>query len=369
MQQLPLIDDYRSLFLNETPLIDVRAPVEYSQGAFPNAVNLPLINDEERHAIGIRYAELGQDDAIKLGHELVQGEIKEKRISHWADFIQKHPGGALYCFRGGMRSKISQQWLYERTGIAYPRIAGGYKALRRFLINELETTANTLQAVVVGGRTGVGKTELLQRLDMKIDLEGIYHHRGSSFGYRAMPQPAQIDIENRLAITLIKHQANGIKNLALEDEASNIGSRSVPAGIMHHLRTAPLVLIEANVEERVNAVFDEYINVALTEFQTIHGAETGFKLWSENLIAAMERIRRRLGPQRHDTLIHVLHDAIYQQRHDNNADHHKHWIQTLLVEYYDPMYDYQLSKKMDRVTYRGNQQAVLDYLSTQHAIR
>ena len=214
--QLPQLDDYRQLFLSDTPLLDVRAPIEFVQGAFPTARNLPLIDDEERHAIGIRYAELGQEQAIELGHELVQGEIKDQRIRDWIAFTQQHPQGALYCFRGGMRSKISQQWIYDNTGVAYPRIQGGYKALRRYLLNELDSAAETLQALVIGGRTGVGKTRLLSRIEQQIDLEGIYRHRGSSFGNRVMPQPSQIDIENTLAIALLKHSNKNIHKLVFE---------------------------------------------------------------------------------------------------------------------------------------------------------
>lgn len=365
--QLPLIDDYRQLFLNETPLLDVRAPIEFGQGAFPNASNLPLINDDERHLIGIRYTELGQDQAIALGHELVQGELREKRVRDWIEFTRQYPQGALYCFRGGMRSKISQQWIYETTGVAYPRVAGGYKALRRFLLNELDTAAS-MQLLVVGGRTGVGKTRLLQRIEHHIDLEGIYHHRGSSFGYRAAPQPSQIDIENHLAIALLKHRNNNVHKLVLEDEAPNIGSRSIPSGILHTMQAAPLVLIEAGIEERVAAVFAEYINVALDEFQQAHGEDSGFEIWAGNLGGALDRIRRRLGDQRHHALKIVMDDAIQQQRLDDDREHHKNWIRSLLLEYYDPMYDYQLAKKSDRIVFRGDQESILDYLSRQHAV-
>ena len=110
--ELPQTDDYRSLFLNKTPLLDVRAPVEFNQGAFPDAENFPLINNNERESIGKRYKHLGQDEAIKLGHQLVKGEVKSARVEHWETFFNKYPQGILYCFRGGMRSKISQQWIY-----------------------------------------------------------------------------------------------------------------------------------------------------------------------------------------------------------------------------------------------------------------
>ena len=94
---LPQIDDYRSILLSDTPLLDVRAPVEFDQGAFPFAENFPLINDQEREEIGIRYKNHGQDEAIKLGHERVQGEIKSQRVNHWQDFFARNPHGVLYC--------------------------------------------------------------------------------------------------------------------------------------------------------------------------------------------------------------------------------------------------------------------------------
>ncbi len=226
--ELPQIDDYRSLLLNDIPLLDVRAPVEFDQGAFPLAENFPLIDDQEREAIGIRYKNLGQDEAIKLGHELVQGEVKSQRVQHWQDFFEQNPQGVLYCFRGGMRSKISQQWIYEQTGTIYPRVKGGYKAMRRFLIDELEISAQQLKPVMLGGRTGIGKTVLLQRLDQQVDLEGIYHHRGSVFGKHVTPQPSQIDIENRLSIELLKIRNKEYSQIVLEDEGTNIGSRAIP---------------------------------------------------------------------------------------------------------------------------------------------
>ena len=97
--ELPLIDNYSDLLTNDIPLIDVRAPVEFKQGAFPFARNLPLMNDEQRHLIGIRYKEQGQEKAIELGEELVTEEIKRNRVNDWIAFTQQHPHGALYCFR------------------------------------------------------------------------------------------------------------------------------------------------------------------------------------------------------------------------------------------------------------------------------
>lgn len=359
---LPQLDDYRSLFLNDTPLLDVRAPVEFSQGAFPMAENFPLINDTERERIGIQYKNSGQDEAIKLGYQLVQGDAKAQRVMHWENFFQHHPQGMLYCFRGGMRSKISQQWIYDKTGIIYPRVKGGYKAMRRFLIDELEASTNRLQPVMLGGRTGIGKTILLHKLSQKIDLEGIFNHRGSVFGKHVAPQPSQIDIENTLSIKLMKQLHKQHTQLVFEDEAPNIGSRKIPEILFNKMKQSPLILLEASVDQRVDITFQEYIIEALSEHQQHYGEEAGFNIWVEQLHESLDKIQRRLGGERHKNLKLLLSDAIQQQQSTNNPDAHKAWIQSLLVDYYDPMYDFQTSKKLDRVIFKGSQDEVLSYL-------
>ncbi len=73
--------DYRAILASDTPLIDVRAPIEFAQGAMPAALNRPLMNDDERAAVGTCYKRQGPDAALALGHSLVNGETREARIS------------------------------------------------------------------------------------------------------------------------------------------------------------------------------------------------------------------------------------------------------------------------------------------------
>jgi tRNA 2-selenouridine synthase len=365
---LPQIDDYRSLFLNDTPMMDVRAPVEFEQGAFPHTENLPLMNDEERRDVGIRYKENGQDAAIELGHELVQGKVKEARVDRWAEFFQQHPEGILYCFRGGMRSKISQQWIYERTGIVYPRVKGGYKAMRRFLIDEMEASIERLQPVILGGQTGVGKTRFLQKIANTIDLEGIYHHRGSVFGNHVTPQPTQIDIENNLSIAMLKYLHHGHHQVLLEDESANIGRRHLPRSLYEKMQQSPLVMLQADLEERIAISFQEYIDDDLAEFQAFYGEEQGFRLWAQRLEENIDKIKKRLGGVRHKTLKDLLAAAVEQHR-SGNSEVHREWIRVLLEEYYDPMYAHQLEKKRERIVFRGTVEEVTEYLGETYQIR
>jgi len=366
MIDLPQTDDYLSLFLNDTPLLDVRAPVEFSQGAFPYADNLPIMDDQEREDIGIRYKEYGQDEAIKLGHNLIQGAVKTTKVDHWENFFQQNPKGMLYCFRGGMRSKISQQWIYERTGKIFPRVKGGYKAMRRFLIDELGISSIEIQPIMLGGRTGIGKTILLQKLNQQVDLEGLFHHRGSVFGKHVTPQPSQIDIENILSIELLKHRNKMHTQLVFEDEGANIGSRRIPSVLFDAMQQAPLIQLEASVDERINITFQEYIIEALTEHQKFYGNVAGFIKWADQLQESIDKIQRRLGGVRYKELKELLTHAIEQHQSHNNLEFHKSWIKVLLVDYYDPMYDYQFSKKESRVIFKGSQEDIISFLQTHY---
>lgn len=366
---LPEIADYKTLFLNNTRMIDVRAPVEFSQGSFPEAQNLPLMNDAERQAVGLRYKEQGQDKAIELGHQLVSGEVKEQRVNDWSAFIQQNPAGVLYCFRGGLRSKISQQWIFEKTGIMYPRIKGGYKALRRYLINELENAAVDIQPIMLGGRTGTGKTLLLNQLHDQIDLEGIFNHRGSVFGKHVKPQPSQIDIENSLSIALLKLRHQGIQQIVMEDEGANIGSRDIPKSLFNKMKQSPLILLEASLDTRVDIIFNEYIIEALAEHQNLLGETAGFDSWACYLLNALERTQRRLGGERYKAFKQIMEDALEKQQRLAEPEHHKVWIRQMLSDYYDPMYDYQLSKKTDRVILQAESAEILAFLQQTYQIR
>ncbi len=360
--ELPQRDDYQNIFLNDIPLLDVRAPVEFKQGAFPSAKNIPLINDEERHDIGVRYKKQGQQKAIELGHKLVSGPAKDARVSDWIEFANNNPDGVLYCFRGGMRSEITQQWIYENTGIVYPRVKGGYKSMRRYLLDKLESTTKDINPLVLSGRTGAGKTELLKSIESKIDLENIFHHRGSAFGHHATPQPSQIDIENKLAIKLLKFKRMGINTLVFEDESAAIGSRRLPDCLIYSLKQSSIVLLESSVDERVETIFNEYVTVALNEFQQTLGEEEGFKTWSNNLFASLDKINRRLGGQHYKSIKSSMEYAVDKHLNAGDPGDHSAWIHDLLVGYYDPMYDYQLSRKSDRVVFRGNKDAVLEFI-------
>ena len=226
-------------------MIDVRSPGEFLKGAFPTACNIPLLIDEERAAVGLCYKRNGQEAAIDLGHKLVTETLREERLAAWVSLAKLRPEGSLYCFRGGLRSSIVQKWL-DNEGVSYPLVNGGYKAMRRFLIEALEKSLSDIDLVLVSGRTGVGKTRVIDKLDRGIDLERLAKHRGSTFGKLLEKQPSQISFENELSISILKTCARSKAPIFIEDEGKLIGRINLPNKLRLSMEQAPIVFVRAS---------------------------------------------------------------------------------------------------------------------------
>ena len=358
---------FEELFLRDRSLIDTRAPIEFERGSFPGATNIPLMTDVEREQVGIRYKEQGEHAAVALGHELVSGHVKEDRIAAWIEQVKRNANAALFCFRGGLRSQTVQAWLASE-GYHLPVVDGGYKALRSYLLNSLEECLCDTSLVVIGGRTGVAKTALLnQASDMLrlpvIDLEGLAHHRGSAFGKRAEPQPTQVNFENRIAIELLKLRNGGHQQVIMEDESRLIGRCALPLTLQEKLRAAPLVVLDASLEDRVHHSWENYIlsnyreQVALCDSH-----EAAFSAFATSLRLSLANIQKRLGGARYQELSEVLEKALLAHS-QGDPEQHKQWITVLLRDYYDPMYDYQLKSKQRHVVFRGNFNEVLEFMT------
>jgi len=339
MADLSLERDVSAVLRDGRPLIDLRSPGEFARGAFPAATNLWLLDDSERAAIGTCYKAHGQAAAIALGERLVSGVTRARRIEGWRAFASSHPDAVLYCWRGGLRSEVVQRWLAE-AGVALPRIAGGYKAMRRACLATLAQFAER-DVAVIGGRTGSGKTRLLARLDSAIDLEALANHRGSAFGAHATAQPTPIAFENALAIAVLR--AAPPRTIVLEDESRTIGKLGLPEPVHMKLQTAPLFVLDVPRAERAAHIYDEYVAAPIAS-----GVEP--TVLHAKLATALARIARRLGGLRAAHIDAALASAFAS---DERAVH-LHWIERLLEWYYDPMYDHQLARKAERIVARGD---------------
>ena len=344
-------------------MMDVRAPIEYSKGAFPHSENCPLLDDEQRERIGTRYKEQGQDSAIELGNELATEAIKADRLAQWQDFFKRYPDGVLYCFRGGLRSRITQQWLAE-AGLEIPYITGGYKAMRGYLLNELHERIGAGNVQILSGPTGSGKTELIEQWPHSVDLEGLANHRGSAFGRTETEQPAQIDFENAWSIAWMKRTQCHSAPVLMEDESRLIGRIAVLPEFLELSKRSNVVLLQASVEERIERIRRDYAERMFAHKQT-HGEEAAIAYLDDFVRSALTRIRKRLGGDRFAQLSTMLDDSLVALQNQQSWQGFDDIVACLLQDYYDPMYTYQFGKKAQNVVFKGNQTEILQWLSEQ----
>lgn len=336
--------DFTRQLCEGLPWIDLRSEIEFAKGSLPEAINLPILSTEERHRVGLCYKHSGQEAAIALGHKLVSAQVKQERVQAWAGFAKSHPEGALFCWRGGLRSQIAQEWL-EKAGIPYPRVAGGFKAIRQFLLRKMEKIIREKSFLIVGGRTGSGKTGFLCQFWQGIDLEALACHRGSAFGGEVNAQPNTIHFENALATALLKLRQRNPSVILLEDEGPNIGRLSLPQNLFQKMSTSKIVVIEECLENRVNHILKTY--------RFDH---------PDFFYDALQRISKRLGGERHHSVLANMRQAFSLQNGAGDLSGHREWIGMLLKFYYDPLYDYQLERKSQHVVFRGDPAAVAQYL-------
>jgi tRNA 2-selenouridine synthase len=354
-------NDYRQLFLQDLPLMDVRAPVEFVKGSFPTATNIPLLDDRQREQIGTRYKHAGQDEAVRLGLELATPEIRAQRMQLWMGYCRENPQGFLYCFRGGLRSRTTQQWMREQ-GVDYPLVEGGYKAMRRFLIDELEQAAMEVPLVCVSGLTGVGKTRVLRNIRHHIDFEGLANHRGSAFGGDALDhQPAIIDWENMVAIEFIKHRDRFPgKPIFVEDEGRRIGRINMPDCLFSAMLKAPRAILRVATEARIRLISEDYILHSWPAYQQAHG-DAAERVFSFFVLDNLARIQKRLGGEQYQQVKQCFEFALKKFFKDGGVTEFNSGIKILLEQYYDPMYRYQIQKKNPEIIFEGPEEEFLQW--------
>jgi tRNA 2-selenouridine synthase len=334
---LPLVEPSLELLRDGRPLIDVRAPVEFAEGSLPGAINLPLMDDDERRQVGIRYNQQGQQAAIELGNRLVTGSLRQARILAWRRAVEAEPNALLYCFRGGLRSQIAQQWL-EEAGVERPRIHGGWKAMRRLLCERIDEAAER-PMLIVGGLTGCAKTDLVQRLESGLDLEGCARHKGSAFGRHPLPAPSQIDFEHALARRLLEITDACV----LEDESRHIGVANIPLTFWQSMERAPRIRVEMPLDWRLARIHKDYIEDLWAIYRGQYGEWLGWALMRKQLSGALNRLRKRLGTARLARLSR-LQQIAFREHERGNLQAHEAWLGPLLTEYYDPLYRHQQEK-------------------------
>lgn len=242
-------------------IIDVRSPAEFAEDHMPGALNWPVLDDQERHDVGLLYA-TSPFEARKLGSALVARNIA-RHIETSANDLPKTWRPLVYCWRGGQRSG-AMHWFLGQIGFRSRQLVGGYKAYRAQVRADLDATPARFQWQVLCGRTGSGKTRLLQALAAEgaqvLDLEALAAHRGSVLGALPdEPQPAQKAFDSALWAAL--RGLDATRPIFVESESRKIGRITVPDALLTAMRDASssgCVWIEMPEAARVELLLQDY---------------------------------------------------------------------------------------------------------------
>jgi tRNA 2-selenouridine synthase len=240
-------------------IIDARTPAEYAEDHIPGAISAPVLGDAERAEVGTMYKQVSPFEAKKLGGALVARNVAshiEKQFSgkaqNWKPLV--------YCWRGGKRSGAMAHILRE-VGWDAHTLEGGYRAYRRWVVQQLTQIPERMSFMVIHGPTGSGKSRFLGALRaagaQALDLEALAAHRGSVLGgLPGQPQPSQKMFESTLLHEL---QSLDVKELVfVEGESKKIGELQVPEALMQRMRASPCIALEAALETRVELLLEEY---------------------------------------------------------------------------------------------------------------
>mgnify|MGYP001819282147 CR=1 FL=1 len=297
-----------------TEIIDVRSPGEFAEDHLLGAVNLPVLNDEERIEVGTIYKK-NPFEARRLGAQLISSNAASHLAGYLADKDKTYTP-LLYCWRGGMRSN-SLAHILRSIGWRARVLEGGYKAFRKFSTEDLESRLSdpALTLTVLAGQTGVAKTRLLHTLRDQgaqvIDLEGLANHKGSVLGLEPdTSQPSQKHFETLLWQTV--SQLDPTQPVFTEAESNRIGALHCPPALWKKLGQSTVIEIKLPLPQRAQFLLDDY---------------PYFTADPEHLKSLLEKLTRLRGREQ----IAQWHDQI------DSAD----WtgfVESILRDHYDLVY-------------------------------
>ncbi len=310
------IDDFLIL-RKQLPVLDVRSENEFAEGHVRGAVNIPLLNNEERVAVGTDYKIKGQAEAIKTGFRLVGPRFLE--IINHAENVAGGREMLVHCWRGGMRSANFCQ-IVGMAKINTRQLKGGYKAYRE---EALKSYRSPLNLKVIGGCTGSGKSEILRGLGQRgqqiLDLETLACHKGSVFGGLMMPaQPTTEQFQNDLFEEI--QALDPSRPVWIEDESIAIGKIFLPQDFWVQMSSAPVYHLEVDKAVRIERLVKEYGQSDKHAF-----------------LEAMEKITKKLGGQN----FKEAKEKLFEDDMPATIE--------ILLNYYDKAYLTGLNNKQQRI--------------------
>lgn len=286
-QAIDCLDEYDAI-------IDVRSPSEFAEDHLPGALNWPVLDDEERRVVGTLYKQVSPLEARKRGAALVARNIARHLEAHGGDKPREWRP-LVYCWRGGQRSG-AMAWFLGQVGFRTAQLGGGYKAFRSRVREDLQTLPPTLQLRVLCGRTGSGKTRLLQALAQEgaqvLDLEELACHRGSVLGALPdRPQPSQKGFDTLLWHAL--RRLDPARPVYVESESARIGRLALPEALIERLRVhGECLRVEMDDAARVALLLEDYASFVQRPEQFCRHLEALVELRGRETVRGWQQLAR-----------------------------------------------------------------------------
>lgn len=293
--------------LSQYRIIDVRSPGEFAEDRIPGAVNLPVLDDQERAEVGTLYKK-SQFEARELGARYISANISRHLLAVGDLERRARKPFLVYCWRGGMRSRALFTVMHM-IGYQVKLLSGGYQSYRRSVQAALYEAPLRARAIVVHGYTGSAKTAALRQLKAEgaavVDLEGAANHRGSLLGSLPGGQPAQKDFESSIFQDL---PLSG--SFLIEGESRKIGRLSIPPSLWSAMTSGIHVWVQVPLEARAGQCVADYGN-DLERLEQGLGLITGISRQSRERIAEDLHADRLMAAAR--VLLEDYYDPLYRR--------------------------------------------------------
>jgi len=304
-------------------VIDVRSPREFKSDHIPGALNLYVLSDQQHEIVGRAYKK-SPFEAKKLGSSYVLANIR-KHLDHTLRHKPKEFHPLFYCARGGQRSK-SFATICAEVGWQCSILEGGYKCYRSQVLSNLAALSEKLKIIIISGRTGTGKTRILEELEKRgeniIDLEHLARHRGSLLGsLPGVEQPQQ-----KLFETLLCNKFKSLKfqnPVFIEAESSKIGNVQIPSPLWKAMRNSPQILVTSDRPKRAHYLLKDYVNLKTNQ----EGLFALFRILEKSgLNTVAEECRNLSAKQDWVSLANILLQSHYDKRYDRSIRSHERQI-------------------------------------------
>ena len=336
-----------ALNMDNSIFIDVRSPLEFMEGSIPDAINIPILNNEERIDVGTTYKQNSPTEAKVKGIEYVSSKLPN--IYNEILLLSKnYKNIVIFCWRGGLRSGVISN-LLGSLGMNIFQLQGGYKEYRKQVVKYFDENQSNHSFIVLHGYTGVGKTEILEKLEEinipTLNLELIVKNSGSVFGTMAYQNEKPVTQKMFDSIVFDILRKTNSKYIVIESEGQRLGRVTLPESLFQSILKGKQILINTSMENRIERLVRDYVNNISDNDDLL-----------ENAIL---NLKKRIGLER----VNQYLDWIKEKSYDKIA-------RELIIEYYDPLYLHSMKNYnyMMEINYNNIEDAVEEIVKLYYSL-